>query len=56
MAGRLSVGIVGGAGAHGWGIALRLRWAGYDVLLGSRDSERAAALVSELPDDPVGAG
>ncbi len=56
MAGKVTVGIVGGTGPHGRGIALRLRRAGYDVLLGSRDAERAAAVVSELPDDPSGAG
>lgn len=51
MAGIMTVGIVGGTGPHGRGIALRLRRAGYDVLLGSRDAERAATVVAELPGD-----
>jgi NADPH-dependent F420 reductase len=43
------IGILGGTGPHGRGIALRLREAGYDVLIGSRDVERAASVVAELP-------
>jgi NADPH-dependent F420 reductase len=43
------IGILGGTGPHGRGIALRLREAGYDVLIGSRDAERAASVVAELP-------
>ena len=44
------IGILGGTGPHGRGIALRLREAGYDVLIGSRDLERAAGVVAALPD------
>ena len=43
------IGILGGTGPHGRGIAVRLREAGYDVLIGSRDAERASAVVAELP-------
>jgi NADPH-dependent F420 reductase len=43
-----TIGILGGTGPHGRGIALRLREAGYAVTLGSRSEERAAALVDEL--------
>lgn len=43
------IGILGGTGPHGRGIAIRLREAGYDVLLGSRDAERAGTVVTELP-------
>lgn len=44
------IGIIGGTGPHGRGIALRLREAGFDVVIGSRDAARAAAVVSKLPD------
>jgi len=37
------VGIVGGTGPAGRGLAVRLAAAGHEVLLGSRDAERAAA-------------
>jgi len=43
------IGIIGGTGPHGRGLALRLREAGYKVLLGSRSQERAQEIVSELP-------
>lgn len=43
------IGIIGGTGPHGRGLALRLREAGYRVLLGSRSQERAQEIVSELP-------
>lgn len=42
------VGIVGGTGPMGRGLALRLAAAGRDVLLGSRDEERAASIVADL--------
>lgn len=45
---RPTVGILGGTGPHGRGIALRLREAGHDVLVGSRDAQRAAEVVAEL--------
>ena len=43
------IGILGGTGPHGRGIALRLREAGFDVLIGSRDATRALRVVDELP-------
>ena len=56
MADMMTVGIVGGTGPHGRGIALRLRRAGFDVLLGSRDAERAGTVVAELPEDAGASG
>jgi len=49
-----TIGIIGGTGPHGRGIALRLRESGHRVLIGSRDAARAAEVVAELP-EPVGA-
>jgi NADPH-dependent F420 reductase len=45
-----TIGIVGGTGPHGRGIALRLRESGHQVLLGSRDPARAAEVVAGLPE------
>ncbi len=45
-----TIGIIGGTGPHGRGLALRLRESGHRVLLGSRDAARAAAVVAELPE------
>ena len=44
----MHVGIVGGTGPAGRGLAVRLAAAGHDVVLGSRDAERAASVVAEL--------
>jgi NADPH-dependent F420 reductase len=44
----MRIGVVGGTGPAGTGIALRLADAGHVVVLGSRDRERAAGLVDEL--------
>jgi NADPH-dependent F420 reductase len=44
----LTVGLLGGTGPQGRGLALRLALAGHRVLLGSRDRERAAGVVAEL--------
>lgn len=49
-----TVGIVGGTGPAGRGVALRLASAGYDVVLGSRDAGRAAGVAAELT--PGGSG
>ena len=49
-----SVGILGGTGPAGQGVAIRLASAGYDVVLGSRDAERAAGVAAALA--PRGAG
>src|SRR4051812_29169565 len=37
-----TVAILGGTGPQGFGLALRLALAGHDVMIGSRDGERAA--------------
>lgn len=44
----LAVGVLGGTGKQGRGLAHRLRLAGQRVLLGSRVPERAAAAASEV--------
>lgn len=50
-----TIGVIGGTGAQGKGLALRLANAGYPVVVGSRDSERARItakeLLAELPRD-----
>ncbi|MBW4029175.1 MAG: NADPH-dependent F420 reductase [Acidobacteria bacterium] len=43
-----TVGILGGTGPAGQGVGLRLASAGYDVVLGSRDAQRAAGIASSL--------
>ena len=50
-----SVGILGGTGPAGQGVAIRLASAGYDVVLGSRDAERAAGVAAALAPRGVGA-
>ncbi|MEA2070757.1 MAG: NADPH-dependent F420 reductase [Asgard group archaeon] len=42
------IGIIPGTGKQGQGIALRLGIAGYDVLLGSRDKEKAKRIARKL--------
>jgi 8-hydroxy-5-deazaflavin:NADPH oxidoreductase len=42
------VGIIGGTGPAGSGLAVRLAAAGHDVLLGSREASRAASRSAEL--------
>ncbi len=44
----MKIGIVGGTGREGKGIAVRWARAGHDVVIGSRDGERAAAAAVEL--------
>jgi NADPH-dependent F420 reductase len=44
----LRVAIVGGTGPFGTALATRLREAGHEVLIGSRDRERAATAAAEL--------
>jgi NADPH-dependent F420 reductase len=44
----LRVAIVGGTGPFGTALATRLREAGYDVVIGSRDSDRAATAAAEV--------
>jgi len=45
---QLTIGLLGGTGPQGRGLALRLALAGPQVLLGSRDPRRAADVVAEL--------
>jgi NADPH-dependent F420 reductase len=42
------VGILGGTGPAGRGVALRLASAGHDVTIGSRDADRAAAVAGAM--------
>jgi NADPH-dependent F420 reductase len=48
MADRLILGLLGGTGPQGRGLALRFALAGHQVLLGSRSEERARSVVAEL--------
>ncbi|MHB1208525.1 MAG: NADPH-dependent F420 reductase [Acidimicrobiales bacterium] len=43
-----SVGILGGTGPAGRGVALRMASSGYDVVVGSRDAERAQAVATSM--------
>lgn len=43
-----TIAIIGGTGAEGSGIAVRLAHAGHRVILGSRDQAKAAGVASEL--------
>jgi len=44
----LRVGVLGGTGEQGRGLARRLALAGHVVVIGSRDASRAAAIASEI--------
>jgi hypothetical protein len=44
----MRIGIVGGTGKEGIGLGLRWAQAGHDVIIGSRDPERARAKATEL--------
>jgi NADPH-dependent F420 reductase len=46
--GTSKIAILGGTGAQGGGLALRLARAGHEVVIGSRDAERARAAAAEL--------
>ena len=48
------VGILGGTGEQGRGLALRLAAAGFAVVVGSRDAERAAATARRLGEGVTG--
>jgi 8-hydroxy-5-deazaflavin:NADPH oxidoreductase len=45
---RLVIGVLGGTGDQGRGLARRLSMAGHQVVIGSRDAARAAAAAAEL--------
>jgi NADPH-dependent F420 reductase len=47
----MRIGIIGGSGKQGTGLALRWKRAGHGVVIGSRDPERARATVAGLPAD-----
>lgn len=49
-----SIGVLGGTGPAGQGVALRLASGGHDVVLGSRDPARAAEVATQLA--PRGTG
>lgn len=44
----MRIALIGGTGSFGSALAVRLREAGYDVVIGSRDAERAQAVAAEL--------
>lgn len=44
----MRIGVVGGTGKEGRGMALRWARAGHEVFIGSRDAERASATATEL--------
>jgi NADPH-dependent F420 reductase len=44
----VTVGVLGGTGEQGRGLARRLAMAGHAVTIGSRDAERAASIASEI--------
>ncbi len=49
-----TIGIIGGTGPAGRGLAVRLAHAGHEVIVGSRDADRAQDVAARL--DPRGAG
>jgi 8-hydroxy-5-deazaflavin:NADPH oxidoreductase len=51
-AARLTVGILGGTGDQGRGLARRLALAGQRVIIGSRQAERAATAAATIADPP----
>ena len=44
----MKIGIIGGTGKEGAGLAVRWALAGHEILIGSRDAERARAKAAEL--------
>lgn len=56
MTEKKSIGIIGGTGKHGFGIAKKLAKDGYPIIIGSRDAERgitkANQLIEFLKDSP----
>lgn len=56
MVGGVRVGVLGGTGPAGGALALRLASVGYEVVIGSRAQERAAAVAAELAAPHSGRG
>jgi NADPH-dependent F420 reductase len=52
----LTIGVLGGTGEQGRGLARRLSLAGLTVIIGSRTAERAAATAAELGGEPLVTG
>ncbi|GAA3599784.1 NADPH-dependent F420 reductase [Nonomuraea rosea] len=52
----LTVGVLGGTGPQGKGLALRWAKAGIKVIIGSRSAERAATVAAEMDDGVTGMG
>ena len=44
----MKIALIGGTGSFGTALAVRLREGGYEVVIGSRDAERAQAVGAEL--------
>jgi NADPH-dependent F420 reductase len=51
----MKIGILGGTGKEGAGLAVRWAQAGHDIVIGSRDAERARAKAAELTGHSAGA-
>ncbi len=52
----MRVGILGGTGPAGRGVGARFAMAGHEVMLGSRNAERASAAAAKIGDDKVFGG
>jgi 8-hydroxy-5-deazaflavin:NADPH oxidoreductase len=50
----VKIGILGGTGPQGRGLAIRLAASGHEVLIGSRSAERAEAIATEIARDSSG--
>src|SRR5574341_211177 len=50
------IAIIGGTGDQGKGLALRWARAGFEIIIGSRDAERAKAAASEMRATLAGLG
>jgi NADPH-dependent F420 reductase len=52
----MQVAVIGGTGAEGFGLSLRLATAGHHVTIGSRDAERGARAAERAADEVGGSG
>jgi NADPH-dependent F420 reductase len=48
LGGNVKIAVIGGTGKEGKGLALRWASAGHDIIIGSRDAERAATAANDL--------